>query len=48
MKVNFYEQVDDKLLKFAVIISKHNGYFASIKTEAHMKFPEDTENQTRR
>lgn len=24
MKVNFYENIDDSLLKFAVIISKHN------------------------
>ena len=24
MKVNFYENTDDSLLKFAVIISKHN------------------------
>lgn len=31
MKVNFYEQVDDKLLKFAVIISKHNGQWVFCK-----------------
>ena len=31
MKVNFYEQVDDKLLKFAVIISRHNGKWVFCK-----------------
>lgn len=31
MKVNFYELVDDKLLKFAVIISKHNGQWVFCK-----------------
>ena len=31
MKVNFYEQVDDKLLKFAVIISRHNGQWVFCK-----------------
>ena len=31
MKVNFYENVDDKLLKFAVIISKHNGKWVFCK-----------------
>ncbi len=31
MKVNFYETVDDKLLKFAVIISKHNGRWVFCK-----------------
>ena len=25
-----------------------NGYFVSIKTEIHMKFPADIENQTKR
>lgn len=25
IKVNFYDRVDDALLKFAVIVSKHNG-----------------------
>lgn len=25
LKVNFYEQVDDTLLKFAVIVSKYNN-----------------------
>ena len=31
MKVNFYEQVDDRLLKFAVIISRHNGQWVFCK-----------------
>lgn len=31
MKVNFYETADDKLLKFAVIISKHNGRWVFCK-----------------
>ena len=31
MKVNFYETVDDNLLKFAVIISKHNGKWVFCK-----------------
>ena len=31
MKVNFYEQVDDKLLKFAVIISRTNGKWVFCK-----------------
>lgn len=31
MKVNFCELVDDKLLKFAVIISKHNGQWVFCK-----------------
>lgn len=31
MKVNFYENVDDKLLKFAVIISKHDGKWVFCK-----------------
>lgn len=31
MRVNFHENVDDKLLKFAVIISKHNGKWVFCK-----------------
>ena len=31
MKVNFYETMDDKRLKFAVIISKHNGKWVFCK-----------------
>lgn len=31
MKVKFHETVDDKLLKFAVIISKHNGKWVFCK-----------------
>lgn len=45
LEVNFYENMDDNLLKFAVIISKQtvNGYFASIKSVILMKYPEDIE-----
>ncbi len=31
MKVKFYDNADDKLLKFAVIISKHNGKWVFCK-----------------
>ena len=31
IQVNFYEKVDDELLKFAVIISKHNGKWVFCK-----------------
>ena len=31
MKVNFYDTVDDKLLKFSVIISKHDGKWVLCK-----------------
>lgn len=31
MQVNFHEKVDDSLLKFAVIISKHNGKWVFCK-----------------
>lgn len=31
MKVNFYETIDDALLRFAVIISKHNGKWVFCK-----------------
>lgn len=31
MKVNFYEQVDDELLRFAVIIARHNGKWVFCK-----------------
>lgn len=31
MKVNFYETADEKLLKFAVIISQHNGKWVFCK-----------------
>lgn len=30
-KVNFYENVDDSLLKFAVIIARHNGKWVFCK-----------------
>ena len=30
-KVNFYDTIDDSLLKFAVIISRHNGKWVFCK-----------------
>ena len=45
VEVKFYDNVDDKLLKFAVIIAKTNGkwFFASIGKEIHTKCLADTE-----
>ncbi|MGN0204265.1 MAG: NUDIX domain-containing protein [Coprococcus sp.] len=31
MAVNFYEKIDDELLKFAVIVAKHNGKYVFCK-----------------
>lgn len=31
MKIKFYENIDDSLLKFAVIVSKHNGKWVFCK-----------------
>jgi len=30
-KVNFYDSIDDSMLKFAVIIAKHNGKWVFCK-----------------
>ena len=30
-KVNFYDSIDDSMLKFAVIIAKHNGKWVLCK-----------------
>lgn len=40
LEIKIYDKVDDKLLKFAVIISKTmvNGYFVSIKKGIPMNF----------
>lgn len=40
LEIKFYNKVDDKLLKFAVIIYKTmvNGYFVSIKKGIPMSF----------
>lgn len=38
MKVNFYDTVDDKLLKFAVIITKSNGKWVFCKHRARDTF----------
>lgn len=42
-KVNFYDTIDDSLLKFAVIIPDitASGYFASTRKEIHGRFRED-------
>lgn len=37
-KVNFYETADDQLLKFAVIISKHNGKWVFCKHKDRKTF----------
>lgn len=41
MKVNFYDKIDDKLLKFAVIIAKSNGkwVFCKHKQRTTYEFP---------
>lgn len=50
MKVNFYEQVDDKLLRFAVIIARYNGgwYFVNTGRGTPMNFLEATGNRERK
>ena len=37
-KVNFYDSIDDSMLKFAVIIAKHNGKWVFC-TDCHPKRP---------
>lgn len=48
-KVNFYDSIDDSMLKFAVIITNimENGCFASTEKEVHGKCREDIENKVR-
>lgn len=50
IEVNFYDEVDDFLLEFAVIISKSNGkwVFCKHKEEIHLKYREDTEKPVRK
>ena len=45
VKVKFYDEVDDSLLKFAVIMQRQtiNGCFASTGKEIHTRFPAVTE-----
>ena len=45
LEVKFYDNIDDKLLKFAVIISKTNGELerVNIKNEILTKYLEDIE-----
>ena len=48
MEVRFYETIDDELLKFAVIISRHSGKWVFCKhKEILTKYPEDTEKKGR-
>ena len=44
VEVKFYDSIDDKLLKFAVIISKTNGkwIFCKLEKEILMKSQEGT------
>ena len=46
MSVNFYDSVDDNLLKFAVIVAKNNGkwVFCKHKSVLHMNVRAVTEN----
>ena len=49
IEVNFYDEVDDSLLEFAVIISKSNGKWVFCKhKEIHLKYREDTEKPVRK
>ena len=50
IEVNFYDEIDDSLLEFAVIISKSNGkwVFCKHKKEIHLKYREDTETPVRK
>lgn len=38
LNVNFYEQVNDELLKFAVIISKHKGHWVLCKHKDRLTY----------
>ncbi len=48
-KVNFYDSIDDSMLKFAVIIAKHNGkwVFCKHRERSTWEGPEDIENKVR-
>ncbi len=50
MAVNFYQKVEDQLMKFAVIISKTEGkyVFCKHKDRDTLEAPEATENGARR
>lgn len=39
MQVNFYEQVDDKLLRFAVIVARHKGQWVFCKHRERRRLP---------
>ena len=48
-KVNFYDSIDDSMLKFAVIIAKHNGkwVFCKHRERSTWEVPGDIENKVR-
>ena len=50
LEVKFYDNVDDRLLKFAVLFLSQmvNGYFVSIRTEILMKYQADIEKKMNR
>lgn len=49
MKVNFYDSINDSMLKFAVIIARHNGkwVFASTRKGIHGRHRGDIEKMVR-
>lgn len=50
LAVKFYEDVKDELLRFAVVIAKHDGkwVFCKHKERETLEFPADTERRARR
>ena len=49
--IKFLNNIEDKEIKFAVIISRTNdgdGFFANIKKEIHLNFQEDIEKKGKR
>lgn len=50
MSVNFYEEAEDSLLKYAVIIAMHNGnyVFCKHKERETLEVPGDTAKRTKK
>lgn len=48
-KVNFYDSIDDSMLKLQLLLQNimENGYSVSIEKEVHGKCREDIENKVR-
>ncbi len=46
-KVNFYDSIDDSMLKFAVIIAKHNGKWVFCKHRERSTWEVQIENKVR-